>query len=478
MALTAWRSPQSDATIADTPASCFRYKYGIDYWLNFGTDSSGDISLATGVSIMLGAISGVTVPVSDIWFGDILNKWRIRLLSMTFEEAVSALGLEGTALGTEELAAIHDAQTVFEQEVEFTYNVFAFLYNTLGEVIVVNYIGYMVNEPRIRTTWCGRRMLTLALAADVGTGENEIPFTGDPTGFPDAGQVYIEYERISYTGIEEDKFVGVRRALDGYWYSHKAEAEIRELPPTLGDETGSLDPPMASDYTGSYVHILTDYVSAIYKLAIPAGAKVHIDFHNVGMAMLPWSIEAIQTQVCAGALAAVRDPYQGVCWIAEPSGTGVRLHSIFDTNQEGPFAAMLQGLGSAVALIRYPGSTSLGIVNTSGELWKSLAEGQTGTWYKVADLVSGVDVLGACISADGGMVYLLGRGGHPPKLRMYHCELGKDSAHTTDLGEPQGLTGLQGVAFLGEQLGRLHLVGTVGSTAVHKYSTNGGSSWA
>ena len=155
------------------------------------------------------------------------------------------------------------------------------------------------------------------------------------------------------------------------------------------------------------------------------------------------------------------------------------------------FRSIVGGAGSPKALLRLPRSTRLVVITEKdGSLhaWESYAEGKEGTWREMAILAEVTQLMGACITEDGGAVILIAMvSGKPHVLR---CDIPggtvandtPDAADdlsavtTTDLGEAIGLD-LQTVSVLVEQFGKLRVVGTMGKTVKHFTSSDGGATW-
>ena len=438
MALTSWKSPQSDGTIADTPASCWQYKYAIEF------------------DYPLSLWGGFTA-----WADT--SKWRLRLY------IPPAAPWPTVGETPEQIGADIEAGTIFLHEVENRYQIVSLA----GQFIMWVVAGY----EHIRTTISGYRLATAKLARDITPTETTIPLTDLQGTWPPTGSGYIEWERIDYALLVDDTLTGVRRGRYTGALTHRVGAEVREAPQTIGADQGNMDPASWTD-----PHIITEYLSPVYKLPIPSGTRVKIDFHNVGLSQLRLSIAAIKTRVCqvAGGLA-VRDAMQGVSWGIV--GNGRRLASCHDDRTAGPYSARLPFAVEEGRLLRFGSSTRLAVIGSSGGTvrWAdSPAEGQEGTWKTVATIATGVGFVTGCLSEDGGMLYILGRAADRG-LHCYHAQLGPIGVAPSwdDLGPVTGLpTALESGCYMADQRGTLHLVTAQGTSSIAHYrSRDGGRAW-
>ncbi len=429
MPLTDWRATQSDGTIADTPATCFRYKYVIDFWHSFA-GSSGIVNTTLE--------------------GD----WRLRVVNT-------------------------DDETIFEQEVHLSYQLVALVIGFAGNPWLSTYIWWYVDgSERIRTTTCGTDMALAETASGVTVAQTTIPLTNVQGVFPVDGPAWLEQERIEYDGVAADILSGVNRGIYAGPWGHAAGVEVREAPPTIGVEQGIAVPAGGGDYTNIEGHVMTEWMSPVYELAVPAGARVVIDFHNVGLQALSKSVAAIQTQVCAGAIACTRDPWQGVSWAVLPESGDQVVRSIHDNGTTAPFTGSLPSDLGTAHLVRYPHTTRLGLIcDVDGDIryTESFAEGQEGTWTAMATIIENVDLLNWCLGEDGGTHYLLVR--EAGVMKMLHAMANGDGTYTVvDKGAVSGIT--EPGSYMQQQFGSLHIVGETDGNVVHYVSADGGVTWA
>jgi len=372
---------------------------------------------------------------------------------------------------------IRAAQTIFEQEITLQYYFTALVNDYFGTNQVSLFTWWFnASAERVRTTICGHTLAIAETAAALTGDATSIPLTNIVGTFPQSGAGYVEHERIDYTGFNGSALTGVDRGQYGGPWAHDIGTEVREAPSTIGAETGiALENAAGSSYTANQVNLVASWASPIYQLSLPGSARVVIDFHNVGTARLPLSIEAIQTQVCAGGIAAVRDAYQGIYWTLD----GGALRSYYDVTHPGPFSATLPSLGAAV-LLRPPHSTRLSVVGQNGTrivYMTSFAEGQEGTWSDMATLLASANIRAACASEDGGLIYLVAE--HAGAVRMLHAR--PDSTGTqfnvSTIATPTELANVSPGSYMVEQFGKLCIVAQGASGIEYLTSRDGGATW-
>lgn len=464
MPLTPWAQTTSDGTIADTPGTCFRYKYTLDIWIPVPVTYGPTTTLVTGA-------------------------WRVRVITMTNEEAAAALGLaekfSRDALSAEDWLAIKYRQTIFEQTVELRYVLVTIMAADFFGTPLLSFFAWWFDNAyqRITTTICGSRMATGKTAAVVGRTDTAIPLTDVEGNFTRAGGAYVGYERIIYNSFA-NRILGditTRGEYGGPW-AWPPGTDVRQAPSTIGHETGYAVNDAASDwdYTNRELHIMGSFVGPIYQLDVPAGAQVVIDYHNVGLTKLKFAVAAVQTQVCGGNVACVRDPYQGMSWAVVPNDDGGQsLASQHDSGAAGPFASTLSGVGGG-RLLRFAHSTRMGLLGDApagiGYI-ESTAEGQEGTWSDMAIVLPGVDLITACLSEDAGMLWIIGR---DAALQVYQAA--KDPVSGAFVAgppiTPTGLGNVEPGSFMQDRFGELHIISQGAEGITHYRSTDGGETWA
>lgn len=443
MGLSTWQATQSDGTIANTPATCFRYKYEFDTEVDL-TGESGIVNRT------------------------IEGRWKVRLYVPPAETG-------------EEI----QAATIWQQEVITRYQLVALVFSLFGRPILSFGTWYIASE-QIKTSICGHTLASGELARDIAAGETTIPLTDIDGTFPSSGPAWIDNERISYTAVDALGLYGANRGEYAGPWVHGEGTDVWEAPATVGAEVGAADPASGNDFSDSGIHIMSGWMSPVYQLTVPAGTRVKIDFHNVGFSSLAHSVSAIQTQTCSGRPAAVRDPMQGVAWIAAAGEEGVAISSLIG-KATGPFSAVLPAPSGAMQLLRSPTSTRLALLyqRTPGVVYTaSSAEGQEGTWDTVAIVDGGMELVTACLSQDGGMFYMLANLGGD--LHMYHVALGEatpgespgdaDTYAAQDLGVVSGLSEVQAGDYMVEQSGKLHLIAGADDPTYY-CSEDGGLTW-
>jgi hypothetical protein len=256
-----------------------------------------------------------------------------------------------------------------------------------------------------------------------------------------------------------------------------------EKPDTIGFESGYADPAEGYDFSNNAIMFSSAWYSPVYRLNIPAGTRLKVDFHNMGYAGL--TNPTVFTAVLRATAQGVRDPRQGVCWLADEGGSGVEVSSLLG-KQPGPFAADIALATQGVRLLRRPQTTHLMLVyqRTAGlVVMDSPAEGQDGTWHTMAIIPGNYELVATALTEDGGMLYILATVGS--QLHMLHVPLGEPTADpaggtatlpVTDLGAVQGIPANADVALFTAQSGRLHLVVRT-SAATYYYSRDGGLTW-
>lgn len=277
-------------------------------------------------------------------------------------------------------------------------------------------------------------------------------------------------------------------------------------------ERGYADPGGGSDYTDYRVYVDTWYESAVYELNLPAGAYLGIPFHNCGAyiaSFVPGNVYGIgdlnrptvdgasflvkyantQIRTRPGTLDAVRCPKQGVAWVPSVSGGGVEIASLVGKDP-GPFAGTVTGASSPFRLFRFPASTRLGLLCQHAQgarYFESPAEGQEGSWalmgviYEAGGPVA--RYITACLSEDGGMVYMLvpeGSSGYA----MLHVPLAPRETpdgpvyDATRVGTATGLPTVPDGTYMVAQRGRLHMILRGSSGALYLSSSDGGKTWS
>lgn len=276
-------------------------------------------------------------------------------------------------------------------------------------------------------------------------------------------------------------------------------------------ERGYADPASGTDYTDYQVYVDTWYHSAAYELNLPSGAYLGIPFHNCGAYIVPFvtgnlysesdlnrptvdgvrflvKYANVQIRARAGSLDAVRCKKQGVAWVPSVSGAGVQIESLVG-REPGPFAGTVTGASSPLRLFRFPASTRLGMLCQHAQgarYFESPAEGQEGTWalmgvIRLADNPV-TRYTTACLSEDGGMIYLLVPEGDG--YAMLHVPLAPrtlDSGTVYDATHVGAVTGLPTVpdgTYMVAQRGRLHIILRGSSGAEYYQSSDGGKSWS
>ena len=461
MPLSDFSVTTSEGVIADTPASCFRYKYVLDI----------ELPVPSGIGPTLTIVNGT---------------WRLRVVTMTVEQAAENIGLgakqaSGT-LSADEWEQVRLEQSIFEQEVTLQYSLVTTIgFDFYGLPLLTLFTWYFNDSAQeIKTTICGDRMATAETAEYVSNTDTHVVLRNIEGVFPASGGAYIGTERIVYESSTDDTLADITtRAEYGGRTSWPVGTEVRQAPPTIGHEVGyATDDAAESSYTNWALRLMGEFVGPIYQLDVPAGAQIVIDFHNVGLTKLSLSVAAVQTQVCQANIAGIRDPYQGVSWAVLSGDDGPQLDSIHDNNTQGPFAAALPGIGHST-LIRHPHSTRLGVIADYGGgigYTESTAEGQEGTWTDMAVIIADVDLITACLSEDGGMAFIIGRDGGQ---KVYHALRDADGSFVA-VGDPLIPTGLGSVepgSFMQDAFGALHIVSQSGEGIVHYTSTDGGATW-
>lgn len=312
--------------------------------------------------------------------------------------------------------------------------------------------------------------------------------------------VFVQQVRIggSLTWFGSSVF-GLSAEMFTWWYNSAAEHVVTTTPvkpPILGAdpdawkeeaETGHWHNPAEQGYawddaakpldlTDRTVIINFWYQGPIYQIPLGAGSTMGFWFVHRGVTWpRKWADCQIRTK--RASILAVRDPAQGVCWTADRVSDGMKISSLVGKNV-GPFSSRIGTTSAGIALLRSRPSMKLHLLcqgSDGAELYTSNAEGQ-GSWTLAT--ISGVaQPVTACVSEDGGMLYLLGRSGSG--MRMYHVPLAASGAALAalDKGAAQGLPSNLSGAYLADQHGRLHLVVSGATGAEYYHSVNGGVTW-
>ena len=420
MPLTSWRHVNSEGEIADTPARGWQYRYAQTFELDFSGDEA-----TNAIGITLAAMGGVTLPLTGLWSGQVQGTWKLRVV-------VPGSGGGGDDGGIDDL---------FGE----TSDLFGVDLAGYGTDELTGSDGTTIFEQTVTLTY----RVTALVTSVIG-----IPLLSLFTW-------HVERESIRTTVCG--------RAL-----------EPGEAPSTVGAEQGISDPASGTDYSSAQGSISSDWYSPIYNVMIPRGARVVVDFHNIGLAAAP-SLLPISTRVIRSSASAVRDPRQGVSWVLSSTTDGLQVSSIMDTGAPGPFEGRVAMGGGMGWIFRFPNSTSLGVLaENMGELalYRSLAEGQEGTWRKVATITEAVQLAAACLSADGSTIYALGTAADNV-LHAYHGRLqGGGGLSLEDMGPATGLSGgVEAGAVMEDRGGKLHMIVTGVTGHSYYYSRDGGVTW-
>lgn len=281
-------------------------------------------------------------------------------------------------------------------------------------------------------------------------------------------------------------------------------------------ERGYADPMSNADsseeagYTDYEVYVDTWYYSAAYEVNLNPGSYLGIPFHNCGAyvggfvrgnlydenAINRPTVDAVKAVVTygnihirtkGGSLDAVRCPRQGVAWVPSVDGSGIEVASL-SGKQTGPFHGTVAGAQAPFKLFRFPASTRLGLLSTNAaqgvRYYESSREGQEGSWQVMGIIrLNGAAVsqyTTACLSEDGGMIYMLVPAG--TGLGMLHVPLTPRQDETggydaVDIGGVSGLPTVPDGTYMVSQRGRLHMVLRGTNGAEYYYSTDGGKVW-
>lgn len=202
----------------------------------------------------------------------------------------------------------------------------------------------------------------------------------------------------------------------------------------LGDPTGifTVDPETSSSGMGSF-SVYATWESPVYQVALPAGARFHVVFHNVGWPTLATPYAPFWTRVGEGSVwTAARSPELGFVWIAEAQGDGIHVTAggdrrAFDTGAGGfpwapeavplsaPFSAVVGGTGATSPwLLRFPHRKTGWILlwQQGGHLQASASwdNGQSMSWSEPMVALTGYTPLAAEVAPDGSGVYVIAKG--------------------------------------------------------------------
>jgi len=199
--------------------------------------------------------------------------------------------------------------------------------------------------------------------------------------------------------------------------------EEGEKPAILGGaaEVGYADPAGGADYTTDTAYFWSDWISPVYLLNIPAGSRIKIDFHNIGLSGLRSSLAAVQTQVVAATGAFCRLPGYGMLVGARAGSDGMEAYAWHapwgappDLEWDEPLWSSGVGTsGGRAVWVPYVGGGRVAL------LWEGLGAilyaesdnlADADGWEGPATVLPGHTLLGADRDTDGTL-YILARNG-------------------------------------------------------------------
>ena len=236
---------------------------------------------------------------------------------------------------------------------------------------------------------------------------------------------------------------------------------------TLGDPAGNLYlEPETSEWGQGSFHLYATWESPIYQMALPAGARVHVVFHNVGWPTI-WPVFApfeTRVQAPAGIAALIDEP--GIHRIFSP-GEGARLTQRASTDQGTTYWRRQTGLvmGSS-AVAKGPDNTLVVLGPVGAADWHlrlSLDDGLTFEEGLFTVWPSGVADVDLVVAADGAILTIARVGD------TLYCRTSRDNFTTAAKVGPATRP-----FRLAEHQGRM--VATDGTTVYESW--DGGRSWA
>lgn len=251
--------------------------------------------------------------------------------------------------------------------------------------------------------------------------------------------------------------------------------------PTIGGEFGYADPASGEGYSNSTGTIDCVWYSPIYRLYVPSGARVVVDYHNVGVSETGLDLLSVQTRVLRACMATAHCTEQGMSWVAQADAQGLRIESLNDDNTPGPFSGRIGQGSGATWLMRFPNSTRLGCLTEGfgAAIWHlSTSEGAEGTWEQMATITEAGELWAAGLMEDASGLVIIAKPAGVSELHCVHALFEKAGAISwNDLGAVDGLEGLEPGAVIQTGRGKLHLV-SAGTASSHYYvSRDGGITW-
>jgi hypothetical protein len=470
--MTAWTQVESDGSIADLPASEFRYQYQFI----IDTDSLGP---------MLGFYTGMDTALFDLtWQVQIIDPGGMVIFDQVVRNQIMFVSLAGLLFKSQFVDSSERIITTVASS--------PLSYGTLAAAVSTAATQFQFNEVVKGWPATGRGYLTEANYIAKKTGPSEI------------NQEAIGY---AYATGSPATMSNVQRALMYGPFAFKAGDLVRQAPPTLEAEQGIgiIDDSTSPIITGKWM-------SPVYQFPIPAGSKFKIIFHNAGMAALSKSLNAVQTSVQKANANATPFLYleETGTWVeanAKGAGTQVQASVGLQALNVGTLGSPFFGwsglpettiglipapvLTTAVPLRRGMNSSELLVVGQAGNavyIAHSPRLGAQDTWSTPMVVAQTGTLLGACLDDTGGTLYLLVNDGGYKTLAV---ALGLDAngnLTVSDTSERPCVTitdagqgtlqhvgaGLQTLLFKHDRLYFLSDDGTVKTLWV---STDGGSTW-
>lgn len=365
MGITNWSALKSDGTIADTPASCFRYRIAEEFRVqlrdlitNINTDDRWLLRIETPdgqtifrqmVTLRIGGMGQMGMFFAWWHNGETIETTVFGAESRQ-TTLLQSIGPTDTTLRVADAsgwpqpsgACEIDGETITYAErarLETHWELRGCSRGQAGTTAATHGAGSRV----VDTSGLGHIMAETTLAAAVDAQATEIP-AEDLREFPAAGSAYMAVrasngrlsgtpERIDYTTVDTSswphKLLGCTRGrLGRSRQAHAAGDVLIEAPAIqIGTDVGIADPGGGSDMTWREGIIMFDWEGPVYALALSGGSRVIFAGHWSGSASLPMNLNIVSTAVCGGnTWSALHMPETGYWWVADSSsGNGVQV---------------------------------------------------------------------------------------------------------------------------------------------------------
>jgi len=289
------------------------------------------------------------------------------------------------------------------------------------------------------------------------------------------------------------------------WYisSETITTTVPENPPTLASESGYAIPAGGSDFTALAGHIMFDWYSPVYEIALPVGAIFDVTFHTAGAPALRQSEAAVQTRVFAGGgMTGTRMTEDGMVRLVRPrSGGGLEFisgcdvrglgavggaswsFSVSDAPSEPQVSSLISARAAATHGIAFylHQVAPVVIYQESGNLMAVRSSDDGRTWDEAMEIVNGVTMTAAAIGPDGGTISIVGMRGTAPVALVCSFERTAEGVATiraTDEFAAVGLPSLPlSLQFMQIQNNVYHLIIDNSGCLRYYRSSDGMRSW-